>query len=60
MEIWIPKKLEIETLLEKVLIRLRKSNNVWEIEEWIDDELSSIGCHVSNRAMLEIKEIKEK
>ena len=59
MQIWIPTKKEIEELLQKVLNKLQKSDTVWEIEGWVEDELIRLNSHVSNRAMLEVQDLKE-
>jgi hypothetical protein len=55
MEIWIPEKNEIENIIEKVLIKLRNAEKVSDVAEWIEDEFSTLECHISNRARIETK-----
>lgn len=59
INIWIPQKNEIERLLQDILDKLKSAKNISDIEEWIDDALVSLECHVSNRASIERDEISE-
>ena len=58
-KILIPQKNEIEMLLQTVIEKLKSANTVSEIEKWLDDELLSLECHISNRANVERGKIKE-
>ena len=59
MKIFIPSKFAIENMIEGVLSKLRNAKNVSEVEGWIDDELSSLSCHIANRAGIERGEIRD-
>jgi hypothetical protein len=56
--VWIPEKKRIESMLAEVLDALLKADKVKYVEQYIDDELSGIQCHVANRAAVERGEIK--
>jgi len=59
MKVWIPQKIEIEMLLVGAANKIHSSDTVSEVEEWLDNELSLIDCHISNRAGIERGDIKE-
>jgi len=59
MRVWIPKKYELERLLQDILDKLKSAKEVSDVEEWIDDALVSLECHVANRAGIERGEISE-
>lgn len=54
LHVWIPAKQDIEMMIQRILDDVRKSDNLSDIEGWIQDELSSIECHISNRASVEL------
>ena len=56
-KIFIPSKFGIENMLEKALSKIRNAKTVSEVEGWMDDELSSLSCHIANRAGVERGEI---
>ena len=53
IEIWVPEKWKIESLLVNVADKLKEADLVSDIEEWLCDELSAIECHIANRARRE-------
>lgn len=59
MIVWIPTKQEIERSFEIMLDKLRASDNVSDLELWLDDELNEMECHISNRAGVERKEVTD-
>lgn len=54
--VWIPEKKIIESM---ILDALRKSDQVKSVEQYIENELSSIQCHIANRAAVERGKIKK-
>ncbi len=56
MKIWIPEKEGIEQILRIMADKVRAAERIKDIEEWLDDELSSLECHVTNRASMELEE----
>lgn len=52
-KVWIPEKFQIVNMLDKLSDKIRMSNTISDIEDDIVDELSSIECHVQNRAIVE-------
>lgn len=59
MYIWIPKKHRIEDILRNMADKVRASEQISHIEDWLDDELSALECHVTNRANVERGNIKD-
>jgi len=59
MNIWIPKKHDIERILREMADKIRDVDEIREIETYLDDTLSALDCHVTNRANVERGEIKE-
>ena len=59
INVWIPKKNEIETLLRQMADKLSHTEQVCDIEEWLLDQFSELDCHISNRANVERRIIKE-
>lgn len=53
MEIWIPKKHEIENIVRNLADRIKESPNIKDIEEEVDGILSGLQCYVANRADVE-------
>uniref|UniRef100_A0A6M3JJ17 Uncharacterized protein n=1 Tax=viral metagenome TaxID=1070528 RepID=A0A6M3JJ17_9ZZZZ len=59
MEIWIPKKDEIEHKLRQMADKIKASKTIAEIEQYLGDEFSDLDCHIINRANIERGNIKE-
>ena len=59
MNVWVPKKWEIESMLRDMERRFTDANNVSEVKDWMDDQLNALECHVANRADVESGKIKE-
>jgi len=55
MDIWVPTKQEIESMLSDLLAKLRWAKSVSEVAKWADDMLSDLECHIANRANEESK-----
>ena len=59
MEIWIPKKDEIEHKLRQMADKIKASKTIAEIEPFLEDGLADLDCHVTNRANVERGVINE-
>ena len=60
LKVWIPTKTQIEGLLQEVLDKLKAAKTISDVpEEWLDDVLNELQCHVSNRAGVESGRIDE-
>ena len=59
MRVWIPKKIEIENMLRTMADQVRDVDKLSDIETLLDDSLSELDCHVTNRANVERGIIKE-
>ena len=50
---------KIEDILRALADKVRDSEKICDIEDYLQDELSMLDCHVANRAGVEIGRIKE-
>ena len=53
VEVWIPEKRKIEDLLRIAADKVKDSERISDIEDWLQDELSMLDCHITNRANVE-------
>lgn len=53
MQIWVPTKDEIERILRDMADSIKISRKISDIEKFLDDTLSELDCHVTNRANVE-------
>uniref|UniRef100_A0A6M3LK99 Uncharacterized protein n=1 Tax=viral metagenome TaxID=1070528 RepID=A0A6M3LK99_9ZZZZ len=58
MNVWIPQKSQIVNLLQDAVYKLSRAYEVKDVESELDDLLTSIQCHVINRANVEKGKIK--
>jgi len=58
-KVWIPKKIEIENMLRNMADKVRVAENISGMEMFLDDLLSELSCHVTNRASVERGDIEE-
>ena len=56
MEIWVPTKWEIENILQEMVNKVSVADKISDIETYLDDSLSELDYHVTNRANREKKE----
>ena len=53
MDIWVPEKQKIEELIRAAADKVKDSDKISDIENWLQDELSMLDCHIANRANIE-------
>jgi len=55
MNVWVPTKGEIESLLFDLYNKLKQAKTVSEVAPELDDKLCELECHIANRAQEETK-----